>query len=374
MEEETKIIEKIKALKKTPSKEKFLGDLRANLVAYISVHPAKNESAKSFWFLKNLSFPFGGNFSIDKSRMLQKTAGAFLIIFLMGTGGATIASQSALPGQPLYPVKIFTEDIRSTMAASPQTKARLETEFAAKRVAEVKIMMETNSAEPQKIEMAMNRLQQNASNAAYIIDTEKQKGIDISGLAKNINDNFDKNQEALDGILEEQKNNIKKQKRETSSRIAAVNQAGDAAQADFLAKHLDYLANSKEALETNFSANKKSLEGISAAVAKHMKEEEKKSAARKNAERAIKKAEKSAEKKQELLAEMEGKNIDSVAAAIAEFNDLFGKSKSSFDSEKYDEAAGYARDAAEKKLEKRMNYERSRKENGEKIGENESSD
>lgn len=69
----------------------------------------------------------------------HKPALAFLLIILllMGTTGATFASQNALPGNALYPVKLATEKVRLTIAADPTEKTRLHLAFASRRLQEL---------------------------------------------------------------------------------------------------------------------------------------------------------------------------------------------------------------------------------------------
>jgi len=63
------------------------------------------------------------------------TAGTVLGLMLSGSA-AVAASQSALPGQPLYGVKTATENVRLAFERAPSERARLHVEFALRRLEE----------------------------------------------------------------------------------------------------------------------------------------------------------------------------------------------------------------------------------------------
>jgi len=60
-----------------------------------------------------------------------------LLLFFGGAVGAAFASQNALPGEMLYPVKLAAEDLRLALAGTPQAEIDLLMQFAAVRVAEM---------------------------------------------------------------------------------------------------------------------------------------------------------------------------------------------------------------------------------------------
>ncbi len=60
----------------------------------------------------------------------------FMLIVFAGTGVTVYAAQSSLPDQPLYSVKLASEDIRSNLPASSQTRVDLAMDFADVRLQE----------------------------------------------------------------------------------------------------------------------------------------------------------------------------------------------------------------------------------------------
>lgn len=73
-------------------------------------------------------------------------AAVFLVILLAGSG-TVAASSSSLPGDTLYPVKTATERVWLSMTFSDTAKAKLQAEFAGRRVAEMVRMAEQGRTE-----------------------------------------------------------------------------------------------------------------------------------------------------------------------------------------------------------------------------------
>ncbi len=62
-------------------------------------------------------------------------------LLLGGTGAAVGAAQSSLPDQPLYGIKIMSEDTRLQLAGSDQNKLKVDLEFAHRRIEEIQAML-----------------------------------------------------------------------------------------------------------------------------------------------------------------------------------------------------------------------------------------
>jgi hypothetical protein len=67
-------------------------------------------------------------------------AAAALGLMLSGTAGTAMASESALPGQPLYPVKRKLEDVRIALAWDEGTRGKLYVEQANERLEEAETL------------------------------------------------------------------------------------------------------------------------------------------------------------------------------------------------------------------------------------------
>jgi uncharacterized membrane protein YgcG len=86
-------------------------------------------------------------------------------LFLGGTGATVAAAQTSLPDQPLYAVKLVSEDVRSGLTAQEQSRLNLELEFANLRVNEVEKLASSGSTVPQTV---LTRYQQELENALAI--------------------------------------------------------------------------------------------------------------------------------------------------------------------------------------------------------------
>ena len=78
-----------------------------------------------------------------------------LTVLLVG-GGTVVAADSSMPGSPLYPVKLATENIRLKLSLSDVRKAELYAALADRRVAEIARMIEKGRT--QLVERTAQRL------------------------------------------------------------------------------------------------------------------------------------------------------------------------------------------------------------------------
>ena len=75
-----------------------------------------------------------------KGQLKMTTISTLLVIFTLlfgGTGATVFASQSSLPDQPLYAVKLASEDVRTGLATNNQTRLDLATSLADTRLDEI---------------------------------------------------------------------------------------------------------------------------------------------------------------------------------------------------------------------------------------------
>jgi hypothetical protein len=114
-----------------------------------------------------------GLFSLRQSWSVA--VAAVLIIVLTGTSTA-IASSNALPDEPLYPVKLATEDVRLAFAVSDTQKAQVHTQLAETRAVEVETMADQGKTEQAAITAARLAKQIELANSA-IARVEIKAGI-----------------------------------------------------------------------------------------------------------------------------------------------------------------------------------------------------
>lgn len=99
-------------------------------------------------------------------------------LFFGGSVGAAFAAQDALPGESLYPVKLWSEDIRLAFAGNPEAQIELLLRFADTRVAEMNALAAQGQPAPQgTIERLGLHLQQAIQLAADLDDAPMQSAL-----------------------------------------------------------------------------------------------------------------------------------------------------------------------------------------------------
>ncbi len=393
MKEELELVRQLRTLKDSQKKlrserEKiFLSNLKNKLGVYMAQNPARPVTANLHWQLWNYITQNGksgrlyteqtGNgvrmgkfenfyYNIKEADpfVSLKNIGLFnnsftgsaalaVIILAVGIGGIASASQASLPGDNLYSIKILSEELRSALTASPAAKALLEAEFSAKRIEEIKNVVQKNGVESKNIDVALNRLQKNTAKAADIIDEEKQNGNDVSALAKNINAKMDSNQEALREIFDSQIENMKNVKKSLKEKIKEAESGGNSALAESLAGQLEKTQAAQKTLERNHTENDKLLKMKVENTRNNMKESEKKASQKEKSQKNIIEAEK---RKQNLINGIIQEKLSLPEGIFSGFDDLLAGAKNAFAKEDFDNAQNSAQDALDalEEIEKEM--------------------
>lgn len=108
--------------------------------------------------------PYGRFFS------MRAAAGGLLAVFLVATTTA-YAAQGALPGDPLYPVKVsVTEPVIGALQVSPRAKAGYETALVEKRVTEAETLAAEGRLTPGSVAQIENNLDVHAAAALQAAD------------------------------------------------------------------------------------------------------------------------------------------------------------------------------------------------------------
>src|SRR3989344_5873843 len=229
----------------------------------------------------------------------MKTIKSILISLLFVPVLAFAHEPVALPNAGLTPESAFYfvdkigEALREFLTFNPEGKAHLQIDFAAERIAEIKIILETKGVNAKGLGIAQSRLQANIAKAAGIVEGEKSKGKDVSDLAKSISGDFDANKEALKQAFKDQERSLEAKEDELKAKIREARLSGDTAQVEALAKELGEIKAQKELLELKEEEQEEALEQEEEKIEREMDKKE-------DAEKAIKEAE---EEKQEILIE-----------------------------------------------------------------------
>jgi len=104
----------------------------------------------------------------ERLSMVPQLLSIILILSALFSGGgvATVyASQSSLPGDWLYPVKVWSEEMRSDLAVSPEAEIELQLQFAERRVEELNELV---SEERPLSDIVMLRLESQINHALQL--------------------------------------------------------------------------------------------------------------------------------------------------------------------------------------------------------------
>jgi hypothetical protein len=263
MTEETKIIEELKKIGKRSdilNEEKFLKCLKIKLSDHIAAHPAINQDIKTPWYFK---FSLANAASVivipHTIIMPQKTLAIIFIFCFLTMSTIATASQNSLPGETLYPIKILTEDVRSSLAVTPESKAKIQSSFAARRVEEVKAIMEKNEVSPEILDIALDNLHKNTAYTTTIIDEEHEKGSNIAELVKDINDTFNKNTDNLNQIFDHKNNDLKEEESSLENKIKEAKKTDDQEKIISLNTKLDETKKRRKSFESTWDKSKETL-------------------------------------------------------------------------------------------------------------------
>lgn len=111
----------------------------------------------------------------EHSPMFSTIATILIAVSLvLGGGGLTVAgAQSSQPDQPLYPVKLLSEDARLRFASGANAVLQLLQEFTNRRAAEIQAMLEKGQVPPENTQSRyQNQVEQALSQSAGMPDQQ----------------------------------------------------------------------------------------------------------------------------------------------------------------------------------------------------------
>ncbi len=129
-----------------------------------------------------------------------------IVFVVIGTGaGITFASQAALPGEILYPIKIVSEKARIALTVSDDEKARLHFEFSSKRLDEVAELAKDSTSDPKLAEIAIEGYKKELNEGQVVLFSVQDKE-ETKKAADVLADITSKNKEAIAKIGKETRN------------------------------------------------------------------------------------------------------------------------------------------------------------------------
>ena len=101
---------------------------------------------------------------------------ALALALLFGGSGATVyAAQDALPDQPLYAIKTWTEDARLSLASNPEAEINQLMQMTQQRTQEMAALVDQGQVPPESLEIRLQQhIQQALQTASKLNDTDMQ--------------------------------------------------------------------------------------------------------------------------------------------------------------------------------------------------------
>ncbi|OGD33910.1 hypothetical protein A2988_00245 [Candidatus Azambacteria bacterium RIFCSPLOWO2_01_FULL_46_25] len=143
-------------------KAEFRVVLRSHMAAYPALEQRREFGAMFFFFA-------------------HKGAAALLVVaVVLTTGGVTLASQNALPGDTLYPLKLRTEQVRVALSASPAKKSGLHLEFASRRLNELEKIVQEESARQMNVDALLINYKTELEESQKLLDEDPRETEEIA--------------------------------------------------------------------------------------------------------------------------------------------------------------------------------------------------
>lgn len=262
----------------------------------------------------------------------------FVPLLVFAQNQVVLPNAGLTPESPFYFLDKFGEALRTFFTFNPEGKAHLQITFAAERIAEIKIILETKGVEAKGLDVAQSRLQAHLANAATIVVDQKSKGKDVSRLAKELDDELEGPKTALEETFKAKERVLEAQEKELKRKIIEARRAGNTAEVESLVQQLGQVKAQKELLELKEEEDEEALEGEEERLEKEMEAKEK----AEKAEKAIREAEK---EKQEVLDEAVGEEVAVPVEAFGKFDGFLAQAKSALAAGNYPEAKRLAKQA-----------------------------
>lgn len=111
----------------------------------------------------------------ERSPMVTTISTILLVIsMILGGGGITVAAaQNSLPDEPLYNLKLLSEDVRLWASTDPFVQSKLALDFASRRAEEINKMLNQASVPSDTVQMRYNREIDQAIRSALKLDNEQ---------------------------------------------------------------------------------------------------------------------------------------------------------------------------------------------------------
>lgn len=261
----------------------------------------------------------------------------FVPFLVFAQNQAVLPNAGITPESPFYFFDKFGEALRAFFTFNPEGKARLQITFAAERMAEIKLILDTKGVEAKGLETAQDRLQAQLASAATIVADLKSGGKDVATLADDLANAVEAPKSVLAQTFKEQKRALKAKEKELKARFQAARRAGDTTQKEVLTQELGKIKAQLKLLELKEKDIDDDIETEEERIEEQME-------MRAEVEKKIRKAEK---EKQEALDEAAEEKLTIPPEAFNAFEHHLSEARSALAAGKFDEAKHHAEEAKE---------------------------
>ncbi len=140
---------------------------------------------------------------------------------------ADLPSAGITPASPFAFLDRWGEKVQEFFSFGSEAKAKLQIKFAGERLAEIKVMLRTKGVTPKGLEVAQSQLNQHVEKAIKEVETAKQKGDEVSNLAKEINERLHQQRQVAKETFQEIKDRLNERKKELRRQFVVAVQDGD---------------------------------------------------------------------------------------------------------------------------------------------------
>lgn len=141
------------------------------------------------------------------------------------TVGTTIANPGLIPGDLLYFLDRWSEAWSLAFTVNKEKKARKNLEYAKERVAEMDAVLKKAEGKLENIAPAKENFDEHIARAVDIAKKEKDKGKDVTNLARELDDELDDVRDELKNVLKEHKDSASHAEEVIRAKLASLSPA-----------------------------------------------------------------------------------------------------------------------------------------------------
>lgn len=134
----------------------------------------------------------------------------------------TITDPGLIPGDFFYFLDRWSEALGTSFTFSKEKKARKHLEYAKERVAEMSEVLKNAEAKLDDIADAKADFDERVAKAVNLVKSEKDSGLDVSKLARELDDELDASRDALKDIFKEHKDKSSRAEEVIRAKLASL--------------------------------------------------------------------------------------------------------------------------------------------------------